>query len=404
MAAEERGAADRLSEAVTISTKGRFHAFDLARELQTSGCLKKVLTSLPGWHVARFGVDPARVTSILLPELIDRTLGRALSAAAPRVRIDYAVAELYDKLACARLGDVGRLFVGWSSFSLRTMREAKARGAITVVERGSTHIEFQRDILANEYRSLGIDPVLPDPRTVEKELREYAEADYVSIPSSFVRRTFLAKGVPEDKLIQTSYGVNLLQFKPGPKTDRTFRIIFSGGIGVRKGVHYLLRAFAQLRIAGAELWLIGSLSREGEQLLAAANVPGVRQLGPFPQGHLTRYYSQGSVFCLPSIEEGMSMAQVQAMACGLPVIATPNTGAEDILRDGIDGFVVPARDVVALKDRLSWLHANEQARIDMGRSARARVEHSYSWRDYGSRICGAYQRICRDRERARRAR
>jgi glycosyltransferase involved in cell wall biosynthesis len=117
-------------------------------------------------------------------------------------------------------------------------------GMITILDHGSSHIEYQRDILKEEYEILGIKPkpyYLPHPKIVEKELKEYEEADYICLPSSFAKRTFLEKGIPENKILHIPYGVDLSNFKQIPKNDNIFRIIFVGSLSIRKGVYYLLK-------------------------------------------------------------------------------------------------------------------------------------------------------------------
>ena len=108
---------------------------------------------------------------------------------------------------------------------------------------------------------------------------------------------------------------------------------------------------------------------------------------------LPRFYRCADVFCLLSVEEGLALVIVQAMAMGLPVIATPNTGAEELIQDGVTGFIVPARDPAAAAERLRQLAGNRELRRDMGRRARARVANGFSWSDYGARARALYLRI-----------
>ena len=112
------------------------------------------------------------------------------------------------------------------------------------------------------------------PKVVERELTEYQEADFIAIPSQFVKETFLQQGIPEERLIQVPFGVDLTHFYPVPKEDNTFRIIHCGNISIRKGVHYLLQAFAELNLPGAELWLIGSMTDEIKPFLTAMGFAG----------------------------------------------------------------------------------------------------------------------------------
>jgi glycosyltransferase involved in cell wall biosynthesis len=273
---------------------------------------------------------------------------------------------------------------------LRTIRVAKKRGAMTVIERCSSHIEYQRDILKDEYARFGLD-IEPVPAgIVERELEEYAEADYIAIPSQFVKRSFLERGVPAEKLIHTPYGVDLMAFRPLRKVDNVFRVINVGAQSIRKGTIYLIQAFAELKLPNAELVLIGPVSEELRPLVAPYE-GSFRFLGAVPQEQLIHHYAQADVFALCSVEEGLAYVQPQAMACGLPVICTTNTGGEDIVRDGVDGFVIPIRDVALLKDKISFFYENRQACSEMGNSALERVRSGLSWGDYGQRVVDAYQ-------------
>ena len=194
-------------------------------------------------------------------------------------------------------------------------------------------------------------------------------------------------------MIHVPYGVDLTNFRPVPKEDKIFRIIHCGAISIQKGAHYLLQAFYELNLPGAELWLIDSMSNEIKPFLEKYDNGRVFHKGPYPQNILYRYYSQGSVFCLASIQEGLAMVIPQAMACGLPAICTTNTGGEDIVRDGIDGFIIPIRDVEALKEKILFMYENPERRREMGESARLRVQSGFSWDDYGDRIVQAYAGI-----------
>jgi glycosyltransferase involved in cell wall biosynthesis len=252
---------------------------------------------------------------------------------------------------------------------------------------------YQREILTEEYARLGLKTEVVHPQVVERELTEYREADFIAIPSQFVKGTFLDQGIAADKLIHVPFGVDLTHFYPVPKEDNLFRIIHCGTLSIRKGVHYLLQAFGELNLPGAELWLIGSMTDEIKPFLRQWASPAIKHQGPFPETALHKYYSQASVFCLASIEEGLAMVQVQAMACGLPVICTTNTGGADLVRDGRDGFILPIRDVGAIKEKIRYFYENPEACKAMGESARLRVQAGFSWSDYGKKMIAAYREI-----------
>jgi glycosyltransferase involved in cell wall biosynthesis len=94
-------------------------------------------------------------------------------------------------------------------------------------------------------------------------------------------------------------------------------------------------------------------------------------------------YQQADVFTFPTIEEGSALVTYEALACGLPVVTTPNAGS--VVRDGVEGLLVPIRNVEALAAALECLRADERLRREMGRAARARAEE-FTWDGYGETL------------------
>ncbi len=376
---------------VIVTSGGLFHSLELARQLEKRGCLGRLITGYPGRKVREAGLPPGKIVSLPLGQFLYRgwrTLPSPVRGLADPV---FRAAELFDRQASRRLPG-GDLLVGWSSFSLRTLREAKRRGMKTVLERGSSHILLQREILTEEYERLGLRGVLPHPALVEKELREYAETDYIEVPSSFARESFIRQGVSGEKIIQGFRGVDLDQFRQIPRDDSVFRVIFAGKVSIRKGVQYLLRAFKELALPRSELLLIGAVADEIRPILR--RYAGIfRSLGSRPRAELYRHFSRGNVFVLPSIEEGLAVVQLQAMACGLPVICSSHTGGTDIIEEEKEGFIIPIRDVEALKERLLRLYRDPELGREMGERAKQKVRRGFSWDDYGDRMIGEYRRI-----------
>jgi glycosyltransferase involved in cell wall biosynthesis len=378
---------------VAISVLGRFHAFNLAQQLQKRDALAQLLTSYPKFKALEYGVPAEKVSSFVWLEAMKRLWHK--TPMNRKWNAQYLFHSLHDRLAARSLRPGADLFVGWSSSSLKTLRRAKSLGMIGVIERGSSHMLCQQKILTEEFARLGMRFSQTHSKVIEQEIAEYHEADAIAVPSSFARRSFLAEGVPEEKLIMVPYGADLSAFWPLPKEDDKFRVIFCGNLTLQKGVHFLLQAYSELRLAGAELWLVGSVAEEIRSFLERYRRSDIVVHGPKPQSQLLRYYSQGSIFCLPSIQDGFGMVLLQAMACGLPAICTTNTAGEDVVREGVDGFVVPIRDVEALKEKIQWAYDHRSQCPEMGRAARERVSSGFTWEDYGDRILSAYHLIIR---------
>ncbi|MDX2100599.1 MAG: glycosyltransferase family 4 protein [Leptolyngbyaceae cyanobacterium bins.59] len=222
----------------------------------------------------------------------------------------------------------------------------------------------------------------PGWKLARKE-REIQLADAIVVPSSFVRDSLVAAGVPSDRVHVIPFGAPIDYFQARSTPPSRFRPLFVGRVGPRKGVHYLLQAWQELQLPDAELRLVGInefppgwLERYGHLV---DYIPSV------PHASLPQYYHAASVLVLPSLVEGMALVLLEAMACGLPILTTPHAGGPDIITDGVEGFIIPIRDRGALKDRLEWCHQNPEALAEMGLAARRRAEQ-LTWGLYRERI------------------
>jgi len=156
---------------------------------------------------------------------------------------------------------------------------------------------------------------------------------------------------------------------------------------LRKGFLDLARAWSDLALPGGELWVVGQVHEEVVPLLDPYRAdPTIRFFGHVGGG-AARFYGQADVFVLPSVVEGSAKTTYEAMAAGLPVVTTPNAGS--VVRDGVDGFIVPIRDQDALKRRLLFLYENREASRAMGEAARKSVR-DFSWETYESRLIDIY--------------
>jgi glycosyltransferase involved in cell wall biosynthesis len=370
---------------VTLSAAFGGGVFYYAEQLDKRGYLHHWLTSLRSAVRMRVGREKIRVN--LLPEVLAR-LRRRLPWLGNVVPDGYLKAEVFDRWAARQLTDCD-VVVAVADSALRTLRRAKQLGAVAIVESGSAHILCQKRLLSEEHDRFGHAPFRMDEWRVRNELAEYEEADFIAVASTFARESFLAHGVPAGKLICVPMGVDLDYFRPLPKGDEVFRIVAMAGL--RKGCQYLLEAIRQMRLPRHEVVLLGAMSAELGPVLREYR--GLyRYIGQVRHRDLYRHYAGGSVFVLPSVEDGWGLMVNEAMACGLPIICSTNTGARDMIRDGIDGFIVPTRDVEALKDRLLYLYSHEQERQAMGRSALERVRE-FTWDRYGDRIASEYGRV-----------
>lgn len=280
-----------------------------------------------------------------------------------------------------------------SGSGLSSGRAVQRAGGHYVCDRGSTHMRYQMRILAEEYDLMGIPFAAVHPWALEREEAEYEAADAITVPSRFNVRSFAECGVDPAKVHQIPYGVDLSHFQRTAPRDPNFRVLFVGQLSVRKGIGYLIDAFRLAALSGAKLIMVGPSSAETEILLRGRDLSDIEFTGPVNRQRVAEEMSRASVMVLPSIEEGLALVQGQALACGCPVIATTNTGAEDLFDDGQEGWILPIRNPEAIAAALTRLYRDPELLEKMSAAALHRVLRLGGWASYGRRIIGLFEAL-----------
>jgi glycosyltransferase involved in cell wall biosynthesis len=307
-----------------------------------------------------------------------------------------ALFSLFDRMARHYVDDCD-LFVGWTQVSLLSIERAKRKGAVTLLEHPMVHVDTWMKIVTEEYATSspgasGGYSLMPDAM-VRRMRCEYEIADYISVCSSFAARTFLEAGLPRHKLVPMPLGVDTATFQPARRDDGPFRILYVGRLELCKGVQYLLQAFSRLKSEGAELWLVGPVMPEIRAILDQYAGEQVRVVGPVSQSELPAIYQQADVMVFPTVYDAFGLVITEAMACGIPVIATEHSAGPDVIEDGTDGFVIPIRDASAIEQKIRWLERHRARAREMGAAARAKAVSEFSLDQYGERLLTTYRGI-----------
>jgi glycosyltransferase involved in cell wall biosynthesis len=389
---------------VSLSTIGKFHTFDLGRQLQQRQALAAIYTGYPAFKLRQEGLPAEKVHTFPWLQGPYMALPRIRQALNTRTRQlwEHWAAISFDRYTERALGECD-VFVGLSGAALRTGRTAKARGIRYVCDRGSSHIRFLETIMAEEHERWSLPYHGVDPRVIAREEAEYELADRITIPSGFVYDSFVQQGVAPAKLSVVPYGVDLQRFQSVARPDpERFDILFVGNVSVRKGIGYLLQAFQRVQHANKRLTLVGGISPDGASLLKrqAATDGEIVIRGHVSQPNLKHIMSRSHVMVLPSIEEGLALVQAQAMACGCPLISSRHSGALDLIEDGKEGYIVPIRDADAVAERLQRLADDPQMQGQMREAALARVSTLGGWHQYGELMHAMLDELCASRRTA----
>jgi starch synthase len=381
---------------VAISVFGKFHLFHLARQLQERGLLSHIVSTYPRRKLTGESIPPEYLLTfpyVHLPWLALNRIGRKDDALGRD--LSWLLALSLDAYAKQHLGD-SDVVVGISGSGLDTGRDVQRRGGHYVCDRGSSHIRFGDELMREEFARWQVPYRRVDPRHIAREEEEYAQADAITVPSEFARRSFIASGVSADKIARVSYGADWTRFRPVAEPDpETFEVLFTGHVSLRKGVPYLLQAFSRLRHPRKRLRFVGSVQKELETLIRDGGLPteNVEFLGIVPHANLKEIMSRSHVMVLPSIEEGLALVQGEALACGCPIISSTNSGAEDIISDGREGFIIPIRAPEALLERMERLVQEPALRAEMSAAALQRVKTLGGWDEYGTQFVRVLERF-----------
>lgn len=375
---------------VTISCSGKLHAFDLAEQLERNGELDMLLTTYAYQknYFFRFFTKRKDKEKIKANKIgTNIPLAFLIKLWPDQVHIWNNYFDLWVSQHLAK--SKSRMFVGWSGMSLHSIRKAKKKSIVTILERGSTHIEFQNEILKAEYAKFGINFSVHQA-VIKKELLEYMEADYISVPSYFVKKTFTDKGIPEEKIFVNPYGASKFfstKSKEFNKKNKKFTIVYLGTLSIRKGLIYLFEALQLLQIPldRFEMWFIGSVEPALRPTIEKYRKDNWKFLGHVNHYDLEKYLVQCDIGIQPSLEEGLSTVIPQLMACGVPLIATPNTGGENIIVNGKNGIIVGIRDPQAIAKNIQNLYQNPGRLADLKKAATDSIQNGFTWDDYGTR-------------------
>lgn len=273
----------------------------------------------------------------------------------------------------------------FNSAALELLEYAEQNGLRSIVEQTIAPTEVIAGLLKNEAEAFpgwvnAQDADHDAAEFIARERAEWQKASIILCGSQFVQNAIASAGGPVSRCVVVPYGVaNPAAVSARPMNKGPLRVLTIGAVGLRKGTPYVLEAAERLGNA-AHFRMVGVIT------IPPAIEKHIRRhvelTGPVPRNEVGSHYNWADVFVLPSICEGSAIVTYEALAAGLPVICTPNTGS--VVRDGVDGFIVPIRDSGAIVKRLGRLAVDRELLCHMGTNARA--NDSWSLRTYAKNL------------------
>ena len=279
--------------------------------------------------------------------------------------------------------------------SLRQFMEAKRLGKACIYDMPTCYYPAWEKIQAELSRqycdwmpSNCLSPVY-DVR-LEQKRKEMELADLTLVASRYVEAT-VREFYPHMDIARAPYGVDVEFWTPATthKPPGPLRFIYAGNVSVRKGIALMIEAWSKAGLRDAELTLVGSWGLAESKLRSLP--AGVEWIPPCSSQALRDRYRESHVFVFPSYSDGFGLVLLEAMACGLPAIASEASIGPEIITPGC-GFITPTGDLDRLVELLRWFDCHRDELPVMGREARAQATR-YTWRNYRSLVTGATSKL-----------
>jgi glycosyltransferase involved in cell wall biosynthesis len=324
-------------------------------------------------------INAKQVRTRLLPSVLTKLgISRARSNAARYAWVFWHNVQ-FDRWVAAHLSKFGNLAFGYESSSLLTFQRAAQSGIPRVLYQPIACAE-KATVLLDEEKQLF--PQLADTlrynyfpeAELERRREERRLAEAIFCASTFTKQSLIEAGIDAAKIVVEPYGIDQSVFAPSPDKFARFSVVWASSYTQTKGIGYLLEALARQPVPGIELVLAG-YPYGTDAVALYENRIRVRRLGHIARSELARVMSHCHVHVFPTLVEGFGRNLIEAMASGLPVITTRHCAGPDLIEDGVNGFIVPIRDVDAICEKLAWVYDHPQEASAMGERARASVAH-----------------------------
>lgn len=269
----------------------------------------------------------------------------------------------FDRAVARRL-PVGRKLFGFQGSALATFRRARALGYEDLhLEAAGAHVDHARRMFDAAYQVNPLERDWLGPRLLARTKQEYELADVIWVNSEYSRETFAAAGVDPGKLRRRRLTVDA-RFRPAADTEphEGLNIVYVGGLSVAKGVPILIEAFSGLDDPDARLTLVGGSGSPGMRRYLAAALKRDRRISIAP-GDPLPHLQQADLCVHPSYCDGYGYGPAEAMACGVPVVATEDTGMKEEITPGENGWIVPTGDVFSIVDVLRSFKSTKSSNV-----------------------------------------
>ncbi len=404
---------------VIVAHPGRQHSFKLASALKKKGMLFKYITTI-------YNKDSSLSIKILKKFLskdnIKRANGRKNNDLSDADVIQFCLLGGYIEAFLSRIDKSHEIYRFFQRFNTNRFGKRVAKYAIKnrvdavicydtnaekcfeILKRKAPEIKrildnsiitrpYMYQIYNNEIISSGSDDLkkenlyLWNPKLRNKYQKEIELSQYFLAGSDFVKDSIEYCGVSSENIYVTPYGANVESNMERQiiTTKRCIHFLFVGQVNYRKGIPYILETLSKYSKDVADLTIVGAYNKEDWFVKKYENTDNIIFTGLVTKDRMQKIYENADVFVIDSFAEGMTQVGIEAMACGLPVIASYNSGLSALVENDITGFLIEPGNIEELKSKTDFFINNPEKIFDFGLKAKEK-SCNFSWENYERNI------------------
>lgn len=302
---------------------------------------------------------------------------------------------LYGLLSRRYINDADVFHVRSGNGGGGAIEKARNCGMKIVVDHSIAHTNFLRKTLNPEYNRLGLDCGY-NTKFWDLIIDNCKAADCILVNSDFVKQTFVEEGIDKSKIKVAYLGVrpDFFSLKKTYSLTGKLKILFTGGFGIRKGARYIIEAtrkFDDLQL-DYKLTVVGACEPlEMDSLFKSYESKNIEFIGFVPQSELKQYFVESDIYLFPSLAEGCASSGMEAMAAGLPIIATRESGLP--IESGHDGIIINSKSSDDIVNAVLRLKEDVLLREKYGKNAALKIKEKYSWEHYAETVVSYYREI-----------
>lgn len=233
-----------------------------------------------------------------------------------------------------------------------------------------------------------------------KNCRKYQQeinlADHILVASNYSKNTLINNGIDEKKIHYLPLGVDVKHFQNCSKikkeklSNEKLNFLFVGRVQSVKGIYYLLESFKRLYSKNVKLLVVGQIMCDKKQLSQYSF--NVDFLGPKRKDEMVQIYNNADIYVLPSLFEGFSLSLFEALASGLPVIASKYSIAPDVITEYKEGFIIDPKNIDAITQKIEWFDENRNKLSQMSENSK-KLANFFSWEKYEENLLKVIENI-----------